>query len=202
MMVTSQQPEVLQEAVKRLNQVMAGSGQDASQPEVLDALAIADLKLKKPEEAVELLQKALGKFPNDLKSAGALAAIQFGQHNFAEAEETLKKAVAQAPQSAQAALALANLYLLENKKLEAEPELRRAIQLDPSNAPALLMPRPCSASACYSSKLDARGRCRSDISESVGDSRSESGPYSRRVLVSTRQKSGSGRGTGKASQGS
>ena len=117
---------------------MAGSDQDASQPEVLDALAIADLKLKKPEEAVELLQKALSKFPNDLKSAGALAAIQFGQHNFAEAEETLKKAVAQAPQSAQAALALANLYLLENKKLEAEPELRRAIQLDPSNAPALL----------------------------------------------------------------
>jgi tetratricopeptide (TPR) repeat protein len=138
MMVTSQQPEVLEEAVKRLNQVMSGSGEDASQPEVLDALAIADLKLKKPEEAVDLLRKALSKFPNDLKSAGALAAIQFGQHNFAEAEETLKKAAAQAPQSAQAALALANLYLLEHKELEAEPELRRAIQLDPSNAPALL----------------------------------------------------------------
>ncbi|HEY7334683.1 MAG TPA: tetratricopeptide repeat protein [Bryobacteraceae bacterium] len=138
MMVQSQQPEVLEEAVKRLNQVMTAPNQPEVEPEVLDTLAIADLKLKKPDEAVDLLQKALSKFPNDLKSAGALAAIQFGQHNVGDAERTLKKAVAQAPQSAQAALALANLYLLENKKLEAEPELQRAIKLDPNNAPALL----------------------------------------------------------------
>ncbi|HEY6343642.1 MAG TPA: tetratricopeptide repeat protein [Bryobacteraceae bacterium] len=133
MALQSQQPEVLQEAVKRLNQVLADD-----QPEVLDALAIADFKLKKPEEAIDLLHRALAKFPNDIKSAGTLAAIQFGQHNIEEAEQTLKTAATKAPQSAEAAMALANLYLLENKKQEAEPELLRAIRMDPSNSPALL----------------------------------------------------------------
>src|SRR5580658_5269150 len=77
MALRSKQPEVLQEAVKRLNQVLTDD-----QPEVLDALAIADFKLKKPEEAIDLLHRALAKFPNDIRSAGTLAAIQFGQHDF------------------------------------------------------------------------------------------------------------------------
>jgi tetratricopeptide (TPR) repeat protein len=133
MALQSQQPEVLQEAVKRLNQVLTDD-----QPEVLDALAIADFKLKKPEEAIDLLHRALAKFPNDIRSAGTLAAIQFGQHDFEGAEQTLSTTVARAPQSADAAMALANLYLLENKKQEAEPELQRAIRIAPSNTPALL----------------------------------------------------------------
>ena len=145
---------------------------------------------------MELLQKALSKFPNDLKSAGALAAIQFGQHNFAEAEETLKKAVAQAPQSAQAALALANLYLLENKKLEAEPELRRAIQLDPSNAPALLSLGALQLQTGRAANADETHR---KVSAIPGANLAH---IHAAFLFQQGKKSGSGRGTGKASQGS
>jgi len=134
MMVASRDPEVLEEAVKRLRQVMT-SGDD---PETLGALAMADLKLKKPEEAIGLLEKALNEFPGNIKPAATLAAIQASRHDFNAAEETLRKAAAQAPQSTEAALALANLYFIEDKKAAAEAELQRALRIDPVNASALM----------------------------------------------------------------
>ncbi|HUB33429.1 MAG TPA: tetratricopeptide repeat protein [Bryobacteraceae bacterium] len=135
LMVQSQQPEVLADAVKRLDQVLAV---DPGDPDVLDTLAIADLRLRKPEDASKLLQQALEKFPAHLRSSATLAAMQFLQHDPQSAEGTLQKAVAQAPKSADAALALAHLYVMENKKPEAEAQLQRALQIDPANARALM----------------------------------------------------------------
>jgi tetratricopeptide (TPR) repeat protein len=135
LLVTSHDPQILQEAVQKLDQVLAG---DPNQADALDALALADLKLKKPEESVKLLQQALEKFPGHLRSSAALAALQFSQHDAESAEQTLKKAVAAAPKSPEAALALAQLYFLEQKKFDAERELQRALSIDAGNVYALL----------------------------------------------------------------
>jgi len=135
LMAQSRQPAVLEDAVKRLNDVLSAGPDNA---EALDALAIAELRLNKPEDAVKHLQEALNKFPGHLKSAAALAVVQFSRHDFAGAEETLKSATAQAPRSADAANALAYLYFLEKKFPLAEAELNRALQIDPANNAALL----------------------------------------------------------------
>ncbi len=133
--VRTKQPEVLQDAISRLDLVLAG---DANDPEALDALAVAELKLNKPEDALKHLQQSLASFPGYIKSAATLAATQFAHRDFAGAEATLKKAQAAAPQSADASLALASLYVLENKKLDAEAQLKNALLLDPTSEPALL----------------------------------------------------------------
>jgi tetratricopeptide (TPR) repeat protein len=135
LMVQSRQPEVLKDAVDRLGQVLAA---DPGDPDVLDTLALADLKLKKPEDATKLLQQALESFPGHLRSSATLAAMQFLQHDPESAERTLQKAIEQAPQSAAAAFALAHLYVLENKRLQAEAQLQRVLQIDGANAQALL----------------------------------------------------------------
>jgi len=135
LMVQSRQPEVLADAVKRLGQVLSA---DPGDPDVLDTLALADLKLKKPEDATRLLQQALEKFPTHLRSSATLAAMQFLQHDPQSAERTLQKAIEQVPRSADAAFALAHLYVLENKRPEAEAQLQRVLEIDPGNARALL----------------------------------------------------------------
>jgi len=134
-MVGSQQPAVLAEAVDRLGQVLAT---DPDDPDALDALALADLKLKKPEDAEKLLRQALSKFPAHVKSSAALAAIEYGKGDLESAEQTLKKAISQAPQSPDAVLALAQLYQLEKKNLAAEAELQRVLQIDAGNVRAWL----------------------------------------------------------------
>jgi len=135
LMLQSQQPGVLADAANRLGQVLAA---DPNDPDALDALAVADLKLKKPEDAEKLLKQALDKFPAHLKSSATLAAMQYVKGDLEGAEQTLKKAVAQAPQSGDAAFALAHLYLVEHKNFAAEAELQRVLQLDSGNARAWL----------------------------------------------------------------
>jgi tetratricopeptide (TPR) repeat protein len=133
--VKTRQPEVLKDAISRLDQALMD---DANDPDALDTLAVAELKLNKPEDALKHLQQALTNFPGHVRSAATLAATQFAHRDFAGAEATLKKAQAAAPQSADASLALASLYVLENKKLDAEAQLKNALQLNPANEPALL----------------------------------------------------------------
>jgi tetratricopeptide (TPR) repeat protein len=135
MMVQSRDPAVLNDAVNRLNPMLET---DRTDPEVFDTLALADLKLKKPEDAEKLLREALARFPGHLKSSADLAAIQFAKRDMEGAEQTLKEAVAKAPQSSNAAFALAHLYILEHKNSAAEVELQRSVQLDSKNVPALL----------------------------------------------------------------
>jgi tetratricopeptide (TPR) repeat protein len=133
--VRSRQPAVLEDAIQRMDQVLS---QDANDPDALDTLALAELKLDKPEDALKHLQQALTSFPGHVKSAATLAATQFARRDFAGAEATLKKAEAAAPQSTEAVLALANLYVLEHKKFDAEAELQNALKLNPASEPALL----------------------------------------------------------------
>jgi tetratricopeptide (TPR) repeat protein len=134
LMVRSRQKVVLQDAERRLDDVLSVM---PDEPAALDALALAELKLGKPEDAEEHLQQALQKFPGHIQSSAALAGMQYARKDFAGAEDTLQKAVAKAPRSADAALALAHLYIVEKKIFQAEAELRRVLQFDPRNSTAL-----------------------------------------------------------------
>ena len=69
--VKTRQPEVLQDAISRLGQVLVDDSNDA---DALDTLAVAELKLNKPEDALKHLQQALTNFPGHVRSAATLAA--------------------------------------------------------------------------------------------------------------------------------
>jgi len=133
--VRSQDPEVLHDAIQRMTQVLVT---DANDPDALDTMAIAEIRLNKPEDAIKHLQQALTNFPGHARSAATMAATQFAHRDFEGAEATLKKAQASAPESIEISLALSNLYVFENKKFAADAELQRALKLNPASERALL----------------------------------------------------------------
>ncbi len=135
LMVRARRPDIVEDAVKRLDQVLTT---EPDSPEALDTLALAELRLGRSDDAVKHLQQVLSKFPGDLKSEATMAGLQYSKGDFAGAEESLKSAVARAPKSVEAAIALANLYILEKKNFAAEGELQRALKLDNSNVVVLL----------------------------------------------------------------
>src|SRR5690349_14330781 len=86
LMVQSRDPEVLEAAVKRLDQVLSV---DANQPDALDLLAAAEIKLNQAGDAEKHLRQALARFPGRLKSSAALATLQYARQDFDGADKTL-----------------------------------------------------------------------------------------------------------------
>ena len=103
LMATSGNKEVVQQAASRLEAVLSTSPDNS---EANDALALAEWKLGKTDEAVGRLEDTLQKFPSRLQTSVELARLKLGQKDLAGAEEVLKQAVAGAPQSSPAELAL------------------------------------------------------------------------------------------------
>jgi tetratricopeptide (TPR) repeat protein len=134
-LMTESGKEILQQAAGRLEGVLSASPEN---PDASDALAFAEWKLGKTDEAVDRLQETLQKFPARLQTSVELARLKLGQKDLGAAEQILKQAVASDPQSAAAELALGQLYMLANQPAKAEPELRKAIQLDPKKGAALM----------------------------------------------------------------
>jgi len=135
LMLASRRKELVEEAAGNLRGVLAASPDN---PEALDAMALAEIELGKPEDAAKRLEATLEKFPSHLTSSVALARLKLRDKNFTEAEAVLKNAVASAPQSSPAALALGQLYVLLGQNDKAEAGFRKAVALDPTNATALL----------------------------------------------------------------
>jgi len=106
-------------------------------PEVLTALAAADWRLARREEAKQHIEEAFEKFPNNLAAAGTLAKLKMSKGDFAGAEEVLKKTASQTPPNANAVAALGSFYALRKNDAEAEVQLRKALQIEPTNASAL-----------------------------------------------------------------
>jgi tetratricopeptide (TPR) repeat protein len=106
--------------------------------EVLDSLALAQLKLGETDKAVENLQQAVANAPGELRSSILLAQTKLAQHDTNGAEAVLKNACEAAPKSAQARVVLGELYLSEQKIPEAEAEFQRALAIDPKSGEALL----------------------------------------------------------------
>src|SRR5690242_2737047 len=107
-------------------------------PDALDAMALAELRLGKREEWLELLEQASSKAPDHLKTAAMLMSARLAQNDKAGAEQILKAAVAKEPDSLNARLMLGTFYVLVEKNQAAERELRGVLEKDPNNALALL----------------------------------------------------------------
>jgi tetratricopeptide (TPR) repeat protein len=135
LMTSSSNKDVLQQAASRLETILSATPDNS---DANDALALAEWKLGKTDDAVERLEDTLKKFPTRLQTSVELARLKLGQKDLAGAEKILQTAVSNAPQSSPAELALGQLYMLANQPDKAEAELRKAIQLDPKNGRALM----------------------------------------------------------------
>ena len=116
LMATSARKEVLQQAASVLEGVLSASPENS---EANDALALAEWKLGKTEEAASRLEETLRKFPSRLGTSVELARLKLGHKDLAGAEAVLKQAVASAPESSAAELALGQIYMLGNQPAKA-----------------------------------------------------------------------------------
>jgi tetratricopeptide (TPR) repeat protein len=135
LMVMTNDPALLADARVRLQSLLTSGQED---PDALQVLALSELKLGNPEEAVPHLESALATAPKNLQVAAMLAQAKLSENDTKGAEEVLKKAVASLPQSADAAIALGRLYMGLKRYPEAEEQFRRAISLDGKSGTALL----------------------------------------------------------------
>src|SRR5579883_913967 len=135
LMASTRNKELVQEAAGRLQGVLAVSPNNA---DANDALALAEWKLGKTDEALKQLDETLRRFPSRLQTSVELAKLRIAHNEFAAAEQVLKQAVASAPQSSDAESALGQLYMVTKEPAKAEIEFRKAIQLDPKNGTAML----------------------------------------------------------------
>lgn len=107
-------------------------------PDVLNSLALTELKLGETGEAVKNLQQSLASAPTELRSSILLAQTKLWQHDMKRAEEVLLRACESAPNSPDARVALGEFYVIEKKAPEAEKEFQRALVIDPKSGPALM----------------------------------------------------------------
>ncbi len=135
LMTASRSKDLLEQAASRLEGVLSASPDNS---EANDALAFAEWKLGKTDEAIGRLQDTLRKFPSRLQTSVELARVKLGQKDLPAAEQILKQAVASDPQSSAAELALGQLYMVASDPAKAETELRKAVQLDSKNGAALM----------------------------------------------------------------
>lgn len=135
LMTSTGNKDLVEKAAGLLQGVLSASPENS---EASDALALAEWKLGKTDEAVGRLEETLQKLPSRLQTSMELARLKLRAKDLAGAELVLKQAVSSAPQSSAAELALGQLYMLANRPAEAEAELRKALRLDAHNGSALL----------------------------------------------------------------
>jgi tetratricopeptide (TPR) repeat protein len=128
-------PDFLGEAESRAEAVLAISPDN---PDALSALALAEMRLGKVEDATKRLQDTLEKFPGDLNAARTMAVVKMEANDLPGAEEVLQKAAAQAPKAIEPQIALGRFYLLTRRPSDAEGAFRRAAEIDPKSGPTLI----------------------------------------------------------------
>lgn len=135
LMTSTGDKDLLKEAEKRLRTLLETTPVTA---EMLNALALTELRMGKTEDAVQSLEQALAKAPQELSSAVMLSLAKLGQKDVAGAEEVLKKACESSPKSAPARLILGRFYYSQGRPKEAEEEVRRALAIAPDYGAALI----------------------------------------------------------------
>ena len=120
-----------------MSRLVEAFGSMPDNPDALDALALGEWNLGKPEEAAAHLEESLRRFPTHLASSVALARMKLSARDWAGAEQVLKEAVARAPESSAAVMVLGELHLYLKQAGPGEAELKRALELDPRNGRAL-----------------------------------------------------------------
>jgi len=134
LMASTSDPEVLKDAQQRLQALLQDSPDNA---DALHALALAELKMGKPEDAMQLLERALLAAPQEVVIAVTLAQAKVQQKDNKGAEEVLKKACENSPKSADAVIILGRFYAAQNRAAEAEQQFRHALAMDPQSAAAV-----------------------------------------------------------------
>jgi tetratricopeptide (TPR) repeat protein len=134
-LTASRKQDLVEQAAKRLQDVLAASPGNV---EASETLAVAESELGKSGDAIKDLEEILQKVPADLHVAVNLARLKLRQKDLQGAEEVIKKVAATAPQSPHAALALGQLYVVLGQPEKAEAEIQRALNLDPNNGAALM----------------------------------------------------------------
>ena len=125
----------VKEGEKRMLDLLATSPENV---DVLNSLALLELRLGKVPDAESHLNHALEKAPGNLKSSEILARLDLERHDPKAAERILRKAVELAPQSQEAANAFGELYSLTDRWAEAEEQFQRSVKIDPQSPQALL----------------------------------------------------------------
>jgi tetratricopeptide (TPR) repeat protein len=126
LLTLSDDPELLEDAVKRL-QIVLNIG---ASPDALNAMALTELKLGNDQDSQLYLEDSLARFPQALSAYVVLAKLKILKHDLPGAEDVLKRAMAASPKSADARIALGNFYLGTHRDQEAETLMREALELD------------------------------------------------------------------------
>ena len=126
LLTLSDDPELLQDAVKRL-QIVLNVGPS---PDALNAMALTEMKLGNDQDSQLYLEDSLARFPQSMSAYVVLAKLKILKHDLPGAEDVLKRAVQASPKSADARIALGNFYLGTHRDAEAEKLMREAMELD------------------------------------------------------------------------
>jgi tetratricopeptide (TPR) repeat protein len=127
-------PKYVKDAQQRLKEMLQETPDDAG---VLHALALTELRLGAPHQALEDLMRAMMLAPQNLVIAGSIAQAKLNQNDPKGAEEVLQKIIQDSPNSAVAAVVLGRFYVAVGRSAEAEQQFNRALSLDHNNADAL-----------------------------------------------------------------
>jgi tetratricopeptide (TPR) repeat protein len=134
MSVTSD-PAMVKQALSDLQELMKNA---ENNPEVLNTLAYAQLRLGEIDSAVQNLDRVLAQSPGELGASALLAGARLLDHDPKGAEEVLLKACKEAPQSAEAHRILGDFYVEQKRMSDAEGQFRIALGLDPKSGQTLL----------------------------------------------------------------
>ena len=126
--------DIAEQGREKAQEVLRALPNDA---DALRTLAVTELRLEDPGEAVQHLQQALAAMPQDLNASMTLATVKLRANDAAGAEQVLLKSAAAAPRSPQHALVLARFYQLVGNSDEAEKQFRHTLDLDPKYGPGL-----------------------------------------------------------------
>jgi tetratricopeptide (TPR) repeat protein len=128
-------PELLHEAQLRFQSLLQNAPDNS---DALYELALTELKLGTPGDAMQNLELALSAAPDDLIFTVTLAEAKMQQKDYKGAEQTLKSACEKSPKSADAAVILGRFYTIQKRYPEAEREFQRALTITSDHKAALL----------------------------------------------------------------
>jgi tetratricopeptide (TPR) repeat protein len=133
-MTANKDLNVVKQGRDKAQELLATSPNNA---DALQTLAVAEMRLEDPDEAVQHLEEALAAVPDHLNSSTTLAMAKLRANDVAGAEQVMVKSAAAAPRSPEHAFALGRFYQLIRKPEEAEKQFRHTLDLDPKYGPAL-----------------------------------------------------------------
>jgi Tfp pilus assembly protein PilF len=134
LMTATNEKDYLRDAEKRLQALLQDSPDNA---EALHALALTELKMGEPADALRDLGRAMTAAPQSLQIAVTLAQAKLQERDPKGAEEVLKQACQNSPKSVAAVVVLGKLYSAQNRLPEAGRQFQQALAMDSNDTDAL-----------------------------------------------------------------